>query len=775
MPVFVQKFNFMFFTVGQDYEQASLYRPHPGRQKMKRFFSFLISIVLSLIPFFSHASDPSAKPSSTTQTISPLSSEESSKRIVNLLKRFHDVPLGQLDSKSIQFRIQPDRGLIVAKNLQTNTIWQSTPDATALGVLSATNGSDYVNIPLNKLKIVSQNQRQCVLEKEYNGNKILTLEITLDRNDPIVKFSWEISRGWLIEEIEWNSFLWTTETLGGGVVIPRMMGEYFKADSGIEFTKTFNTYKNCDGLHIPMAGIIRRDDGALLSWDDVHTSAIAQSSITSESAFPGSQVISLGLKSNTSISSFRLHLIRGNTYIDLACAYRDHAKEKGTLITLEQKAKRSRELERLYGAPEFKPVVCSLQNPESENGNIENALITHYTEYDCHALANHLHNDLKIKKALFVLAGWNHTPYENQPPDTVSAAPEIGGNEGIRRLSNRIRSYGWLFGLHDDCQYIDEDVLPSNSRMITMNPNGEGTESGSIPEEQAWLIASQNGLELAKINLPQVRNLFNPNAYFIDMAFASPLFRSFNSGSSLPDEDDLRFKKELSRYAAKLFGVHGSEYAFEFGVPDSHYFEGIMSGKELAGNFPDSGAIRIPFFPLVFGDCVVMYNHQEDRAGIGDARMILKHLVTGTMPLYEIGPHRYWQNVIPEVDYTNPKYCFAKGEGGWGEKKHPVDCFIKNTYTFLSPFAEGVAELPMTQHRYLKEDGSVEYAEFGDLWMAVVNYGPDDYSFGRTILPPMGFIATGPDYLAQHYYPTVDNDTTALIVKQDGKTYHGFR
>ena len=116
------------------------------------------------------------------------------------------------------------------------------------------------------------------------------------------------------------------------------------------------------------------------------------------------------------------------------------------------------------------------------------------------------------------------------------------------------------------------------------------------------------------------------------------------------------------------------------------------------------------------------------------------------MPLYEFGAHQYWRENNSEPDLTDYNNCFARYEGGWGEGKHPVDRFIKNTYEFLSPFAEGVASLQMTDHQYLKEDRSVEFSRFGEHWQAVVNYGPEDYQYGKTILPPMGFIALGPDF-----------------------------
>jgi hypothetical protein len=707
--------------------------------------------------------------------ITPLPESETAERVVNLLRRFHQEPLVRLDSDEIQFRLQPESGCFLIKNARTGMIWQSPPNASGFGIVSATNGNERVRLPLSSMRIMRSDSRQCVLANDWNGSTVLTVTIRIERNGPSLVWGWTAGKGWQIDEIEFDPLLWTTETQGGGAIISRLIGQYFKADSGIELTNTYGTYEGWGGLHMPMAGILREHDSALLSWNELGMTAIYRSRLVSDKAWPGRQIVSVGLRSNRANGSFRLDLVRGNSYVDLASAYRERAKENGTLVTLKQKARRSPHLDKLFGAPEFKPFVCVRRQSVSAEGKPEETVHNHFTEHDCLALAKHLHDDLHIKKALFVLAGWIHRGYDNQHPDILPTAPEIGGDEGVRRISSKIQSYNWLFGLHDNYQDIYENSPSWDPAKVMMDANGERMKGGIWAGGQAWLTASNHGLEFAKINLPEVRKIFNPNAYFIDTTYATPLYQSFDPVFPLTVEDDLAYKLELSRYTADLFGIHGSETGFEFGVPVSHYFEGILSGKPLIQDFPEPGAMRIPLFPLVFGDCVILFSHQGDRAGLGDARLILNNLVYGSMPLYEIAPRRYWETEIPEPDFSDPNFCFAQGDGGWGRGKHVVDRFIKNTYEFLSPFAEGVATLPMTDHRYLKDDLSVEYSEFGDEWMAIVNYGPQDYVFGRTALPPMGFVATGPDFLAQHYYPDLNKNETCLIVKHDRKTYYGFR
>ncbi len=705
----------------------------------------------------------------------PLSSEEEARRVVKLLRRFHQEPLVRLENDMVQFRVQTERGLYLIKNTDTGNIWQSPPNAAGIGMVSAVKEEKRIRVPLDSLTVVKQGRSHCLLAKKYKGSTVLTLCVRIDSKEPSLLFSWASGEEWQVKQIEFNSLLWTTETQGGGAVVPRLLGQYFPADNGIESRKVYGTYHGWGGLHIPMSGVVRKEGAALLSWDDPYISLQYRSRIGFDARWPGSQVISFDILSGKQEASFRLDLVDGDSYVDVAKKYRLRAKEKGNLVTLEKKIKRCREAEKLVGAALFKPFVCVRRNRTNAEGEEIEVVHTNYTEKDCIALIQHLHDELELEKVLFVLAGWIRKGYDNQHPDILPPAPEIGGDEGLHRISKTVRSCDYLFGLHDNYQDMYEDSPSWDESKIMMRPNGERMKGGVWAGGQAWLIASPYGLEFAKRNLPEIKRLYQPNAYFIDTTFAAPLYESCDPVAPLTYHDDLTYKQELSRYAAGLFGIHGSETGTEFGVPVSHYFEGILSGKPLIENFPQPGAFKIPLFPLVFHDCVAMFTHQGDRAGLGDAKKILKHLVYGTMPLYRIEPHRYWENEIPEPDFSDPNYCFAKGTNGWGEHKHVRDRFIKNTYEFLSPFAEGVAELPMTDHKYLKEDLSVECSEFGELWMVIVNYGPDDYAFGRTLLPPMGFVAAGPDFLAQHYYPDIDKDSTCLVVKNGGKTYYGYR
>ncbi len=130
--------------------------------------------------------------------------------------------------------------------------------------------------------------------------------------------------------------------------------------------------------------------------------------------------------------------------------------------------------------------------------------------------------------------------------------------------------------------------------------------------------------------------------------------------------------------------------------------------------------------------------------------------------------------------------CFSRADAGWGEALCSQDRSIKNTYEVLSYLNRLTADIPMTDHAFVTPDHRVERSAFGDV-QVVVNYGPESYEQGGTILPAYGFLVESPTFVAFHAnrYNGVDYERSALFTARslDGRPladsarvriYHGF-
>lgn len=97
---------------------------------------------------------------------------------------------------------------------------------------------------------------------------------------------------------------------------------------------------------------------------------------------------------------------------------------------------------------------------------------------------------------------------------------------------------------------------------------------------------------------------------------------------------------------------------------------------------------------------------------------------------------------------------FTGADNGWAEGLHPLDRFIKNTHEVLSPLNRLTSQMPLAEYEWLTPDRTVRRSVFGDGTVsAVANFGSADYAlhtarWGDVVLPPNGFIAEAPGFLA---------------------------
>ena len=138
---------------------------------------------------------------------------------------------------------------------------------------------------------------------------------------------------------------------------------------------------------------------------------------------------------------------------------------------------------------------------------------------------------------------------------------------------------------------------------------------------------------------------------------------------------------------------------------------------------------------------------------------------------------------------------FTRADNGWAAGLHSLDRFLKNTHEILSPLNELTAQVPMTRHEFLTPDRTVRRTVFGqgrNGVEVVVNGSDRDFTVhsnlgGEVVLPPFGFFAEGPTFVAFHArsWNGVSYDAPVLFTlrSQDGKplsrsanvrVFHGF-
>jgi len=680
---------------------------------------------------------------------------------------------GTLYTPYLQFRLGKAPGVFSISDGQGRVLWESSPKARGIGVAALKTGAGLKQVVLSDFELKQNGAALDLIFHPLPGQPSAWLQIHIRAlpDGKTLEFSYATGEGLPVESLRLlDNLLWTTDTENGYIVVPTRMGLLIPAQNGVSFTHTFDTY-GYEGCHMEMLGIVKRGAAALVTWDDPYVAGEVKSEKAASDWPVGKQILSLSMNLRKSARSVRVQFLGKGDYVTIAKAYREIAAGRGLLVPWSEKLKGHPERGKLFGAINYK-LWALLDREMNEESTKEEAVKVVWTFDEAAQVAEHLKNDLKLDKVLFVMGGWTHRGYDNQHPDIFPASPECGGNDALATCARRVMAQGYLFCLHDNYQDIYRDSPSWNEDLIMKGPDGSLVKGGKWWGGRAYLTCSKQALELARRpqNLPAVKQLTNANSYFIDTTYASGLQECFDPRHPLARVDDMKWKQALSDYARDIFGVFGSEDGREWAIPHSDFFEGLTGvdgswfhDKKLLG---EVGGVSVPIFELVYRESIALYGkYGFDIAQSAD--YVLYHVSIGRpLNYHDVPPHLYWKESsagsTPSAS-ASPKMgrdpaLFTRAEHGWAEGLHPFDRFVKNTYEILSPLNEITAQMQMTRHEFLSPDRRIQHTVFGEgngKVEVVVNASERRFPLksragGMISLPPDGFLVESPEFVAFH-------------------------
>jgi hypothetical protein len=677
-----------------------------------------------------------------------------------------------LDTAFLRVRVLAENGSYEILDKQTNVTWRSNPYAPRFGlvVLNLDGNRQPANLDRCEVKRVSGGLEATFQPLSDRPEVWLRVRIRALEDGKTLEFSYAAADDLAVESVRLlDDALWTTDAEKGYVIVTPRMGLLIPADSGLKFTETYDTYAY-EGSHMEMAGVVKSGATALITWDDPYVAVEVKSEKPQAAWVRGKQVLSTSVVLRKSAQSVRIRFLGKGDYVTIAKAYRQIATARGLLVPWADKLKANPERQKLFGAINYK-LWALLDREMNEESTKEEVLKIVWTFDEAAQVAEHLKNDLKLDKVLFVMGGWIHRGYDNQHPDILPAAPECGGDEVLARCARRVMDLGYLFCLHDNYQDIYRDSPSWDESLIMKLPDGSLAKGGRWWGGRAYLTCSQKALELAKRpqNLPAVKQLTAANSYFIDTTYAAGLQECFDPQHPLTRADDMRWKQALSDYARDLFGVFGSEDGREWAIPHSDFFEGLtgVDGTYFHGldKMKKVGGVSVPLFEIVYRDSIALYGKYGFDI-FKSADYVLYHLSIGRpLNYHDVPAHLYWKEAaaLPAAAGATEKTpgdpaVFTRGDGGWAEGLHPFDRFVKNTYEVLSPLNELTAQMQLTQHQFLTSDRKVQRTVFGEgaeQVEVIVNASARKFTqrckTGRTVvLPPNGFLVESPTFVAFH-------------------------
>lgn len=492
---------------------------------------------------------------------------------------------------------------------------------------------------------------------------------------------------------QFSSFAFPQKSIsqpGDYLVLPINEGMCFDYDDSELPKYEFVTYGG-HGLCMPFFGITNSITGAgfisIIKDPDDCTVGFKRQETNCVGAVWKGQMGKFGYSRHLS----QTFLTEGN-HVAIAKHYREYAKQKGLLVTFEEKMRQRGRA----GAENLTKLMGAVN------------IWSWYYDWNGHEASDFAK---KIKDAGIENILWSH----EQKAEVVQKINELGiltGRYDIYQDVMDPANYSLINGIH-------QDWLPESfPQDIAVDKNGDFV--------QAWPVSRKDGngyvncvalcdMTAAKYARPKIEKELvekNYGARFFDTTTASALRECYSPAHKMTRTQSRQARYELLEISSKEHGlVTGSETGMDFVVPVCDYFEGMMSlgpyRREDAGrnvdqffdNVPSqiyefqlNEKRRIPLWELVYHDCCVAYWYWGDH--------------NNTFNPQEIWDKRDNFNAL----YGVPPMYWIKDEAHFEANK---DRFVKS-YNASAEITKAVAGVEMISHEFLTADRSVQRTKFAN-------------------------------------------------------------
>ncbi len=553
-------------------------------------------------------------------------------------------------------------------------------------------------------------------------------------------------------------------------------------EPAIRTSDVAGTYTGIGQWNMAMLALVMRGSAAVVSWDDpdVEAGLCGRQIAAAVGAPQVMHSVDQDIKAKTddtgrqitatvslcrAARSLRIDFLHHAGYVQIAEHYRRTARRRGLFVTLKQKVSRSSEVAKNIGALRF--TVAPLWGRSAGAGWLDTIgagqTRCDYTFTQVAEIAEHLKHQLGVDKAQLIVKAWTRRGYDMDYPDVFPAAEVCGGNDALADASRRVQALGWLFGVHDNSVILFKEAASTDPADALMRADGTRVEGNiGVPRWRNYCCSPACMIKSAARNYPRYKELLDLNFIYTDQIAALPIVEDFSPDHPLTRRQAIEAYQSLIEFKRSYVPVIVSELMDEWAVP---LFDAMGS---FMGNAHDY-ARPIPLFELIYRQCC---NFDAWAWGSLAAQTIINCIAIGRMPYLPFAQHNYLTDgleVDPEPGVYNPAGgrlrwdCswlqgyhadnpFFRGDHGWGQlhcaDSNWYDRFVRNVYEATSPLNEMTAHEAMTDHQFLADDRPVEKVTFANGVSIVSNRSDADFQYESTLLPPMGFLAAGPQLLA---------------------------
>jgi len=298
---------------------------------------------------------------------------------------------------------------------------------------------------------------------------------------------------------------------------------------------------------------------------------------------------------------------KGN-YVNMAKRYRQHVRETGHFVSLQEKIARNPLVEKLLGSPVVHTSILAHIQPESHYYHKDDPAKNHQlTTFDERARQLRRLADKGIARAYVHLDGWGFRGYDNLHPDVLPPGPDAGGFEGMKRLAQTCDELGYVFAIHDQYRdyYLDAKSYDPRHTILDRSVNR--------PIHSIWYGGKQSVL-CSRLALGHVKKNYSSllshgvkvRGAYLDVFAVVPPDECYNPEHPATRSDCLKYRGMCLDFIRSTGGVVSSEEPADWAVPHLDLVHhGPYALEPNPGHGPAMG-IPVPLFSLVYHDALLL-------------------------------------------------------------------------------------------------------------------------------------------------------------------------
>ncbi|MBQ0032794.1 MAG: hypothetical protein KBT68_08335 [bacterium] len=302
-------------------------------------------------------------------------------------------------------------------------------------------------------------------------------------------------------------------------------------------------------------------------------------------------------------------LAQEDGYPEMAAWYRDLRLARDEIVPLKDRMAKNPELAYAEKAVEVRirqawkpaPPPVKEQTPSNEPPMKVAVTFDRVSEF-AHALKT-----AGVERAEICLVGWNRKGHDGRYPQLFPVEPELGGEEGLRRLIADVQGLGYRIVCHNnhsdaysvaDC-WTPEDIIRNPDGTLSKNACWSGGQMYNLCPKVAWEKYAQS--DLAKIAGLGFRGL-----HYIDVLAIVAPWNCFDHRHPLTRREASGYVNRMLKRGAELMGGIASEGGFDFAAGNLDYAL-YVSFADPTAPMPALTDRFVPFWQLVYHG-VVMSN-----------------------------------------------------------------------------------------------------------------------------------------------------------------------